>query len=114
MSYILGKTIVNNVSDKWIKNWLKNTDIVMITVQVKEKKNWIKTQHDITQHKSGYIRSDCEEWLLLTACTSYEIRMYSYLLILTQCRNCNKDKWQKKYEVDVREGKLEIINFQWA
>lgn len=29
---------------------------------------------------------------------------YSYLLILTQCRNCNKDKWQKKYEGDVREG----------
>lgn len=53
-------------------------------------------------------------WLLFTACTSYEIRMYSYLLILTQCRNCNKDKWQKKYEVDVREGKLEIINFQRA
>lgn len=75
----------------------------MTAVKVKEIK---KTKRNLTEHRFDYIYGDRVKLLLVTACTSYETRMYSYLLILTQCRNCNKDKWQKKYEVDVREDSL--------
>lgn len=103
------KTIVRNVSDKisddiggtltsWWSLLQVNKKIIIIT-------SW--------QHKNHYIWGDSEDYYFI-ACTSYEIRMYSYLFILTQCRNCNKDKWQKKYEGDVRVGKLEIIHFQKA
>lgn len=102
----IGQTVTMFLTNGFVFERLEHTDVIMITARVKSK---IINRSTTWRHSTQIWL--CLRWkwgLLLTACTSYEIRMSSYLLILTQCRNCNKDKWQKKYEVDVRGGKLEI------